>query len=88
MNDLVKYLMAWGGLGWPGGGLGVAWGWPGAILPSGNHPGTSKKPSGIWRLAGLLAGLPWAGVGLLLGWVAILGWLGLAGLANRNLKIW
>ena len=77
MNDLVKYFMAWGGLGWPGGGLERFY-----------HPGTSKKPSGIWRLAGLLAGLPWAGVGLLLGWVAILGWLGLAGLANRNLKIW
>ena len=77
MNDLMKKLMAWGGLGWPGGGLERFY-----------HPGTNKKPSGIWRLAGLLAGLPWAGVGLLLGWVAILGWLGLAGLANRNLKIW
>ena len=64
MNALVKYSMAWGGLGWPGGGLERFY-----------HPGTSKKPSGIWRLAGLLAGLPWAGVGLLLGWVAILGWL-------------
>ena len=52
MNDLVKNLMAWGG------------------LERFYHPGTSKKTSGIWRLAGLLAGLPWAGLGLLLGRVA------------------
>ena len=77
MNDLVKSLMAWGGLG-------VAWSDFTIREPSRNQ----QKTSGIWRLAGLLAGLPWAGVGLLLGWVAILGWLGLAGLANRNLKIW
>ena len=67
MNDLVKYLMAWG--------------WPGAILPSGNHPGTSKKPSGIWRLAGLLAGLPWAGLDCY--WAGWLFWAGWAWLGWR-----
>ena len=84
MNDLVKYLMAWGGLGWPGGGLERFY-----------HPGTIREPSGNQQKtirdleAGWTAG--WAALGwpgLLLGWVAILGWLGLAWLANRNLKIW
>ena len=64
MNDLVKSLMAWGGLGWPGGGLERFY-----------HPGTSKKPSGIWRLAGLLAGLPWAGLDCYwAGWLFWAGW--------------
>ena len=75
--------MAWGGLGWPGGGLGVAWSDFTIREPSGNQQKTIRDLEAGWT-----AGLPWAGLGLLLGWVAILGWLGLVGLANRNLMIW
>ena len=46
---------------------GVAWGWPGTILLSGNYPGTIRELSGI--LGELAVGPCWPG------------WLGLAGLA-------
>ena len=84
MNDLMKYLMAWGGLGWPGGGLGVAWSDFTIREPSGNQQKTIRDLEAGWTAGWAALGWP----GLLLGWVAILGWLGLAWLANRNLKIW
>ena len=58
-----------GGLGWPGGGLAVAWRWPGSILLPGIYPGFT------WDLAGALAGLAgWLGwLAGLAGWAA---WVG------------
>ena len=87
MNDLVKNLMAGGGLGWPAGGLGVAWSDFTIQEPY-------KKPSGIWRLAGLgWLGCPglalgWPGLAGLAGYSGLAGLAGLARLANRNLMIW
>ena len=84
MNDLVKYLMAWGGLGWPGGGLGVAWSDFTIREPSGNQQKTIRDLEAGWTAG--WAALGWRGLATGLGGYS--GWLGLAGLANRNLKIW
>ena len=53
MRGLVR-----GGLG-----PGVAWGWPGTILLSGNYPGTIWELSGILGELSGLAGLGLAGAG-------------------------
>ena len=69
MNDLVKSLMAWGGLGWPGGGLERFY-HPGTIRePAKNHPGF-----GGWLDCWLgCPGLAWIATGLG-GWLFWAGW--------------
>ena len=76
MNDLVKSLMAWGGLGWPGGGLERFY-----------HPGTIREPSGNQQKtirdleAGWTAGwaaLGWRGLATGLGGYSRLAGLGWA----------
>ena len=66
------------------GGLGVAWSDFTIQEPSGIQQKTIRDLEAGWTAGWAALGWP----GLLLGWVAILGWLGLAWLANRNLKIW
>ena len=73
MNDLVKSLMAWGGLGWPGGGLERFY-----------HPGTIREPAKTIRdlEAGWTAGwaaLGWRGLATGLGGYSRLAGLGWAG---------
>ena len=73
MNDLVKSLMAWGGLGWPGGGLERFY-HPGTIWElAKNYPGF-----GGWLDCWLgCPGLAWIATGL--GGYSGLAGLGLAG---------
>ena len=61
----------------------MAWGWPGAILPSGKQQKTIRDLEAGWTAG--WAALDWRGLATGLG-----GYSRLAGLgwANRNLKIW
>ncbi len=76
MNDLVKNLMAWGGRG-------VAWSDFTIREPSGNQQKTIRDLEAGWTAG--WAALGWRGLATGLGGYSR---LGLAGLANRNLKIW
>ena len=81
MNDLVKNFMAWGSLRWPW----VAWSDFTIREPAKNHPGFGGWLDCWLGCPGLAWACYWAG------WLIILGWLGLAGLArlaNWNLMIW
>ena len=77
MNDLVKYLMAWGGLGWPGGGLGVAWSDFTIREPSGNQQKTIRDLEAGWTAG--WAALGWRGLATGLGGYSRLAGLALAG---------
>ena len=77
MSDLVKYLMAWGGLGWPGGGLGVAWSDFTIREPSGNQQKTIRDLEAGWTAG--WAALGWRGLATGLGGYSRLAGLGWAG---------